>query len=220
MNVVLLASYFSDIEKNFEKFVMNCLTVAGAYVIAYFGSGLILGALDKYAFKKKLPDFVKKSISVLTGLVIAILVALYLFRSGGSGGEGDGGPGTGTGDSKHETKGDEPPQPAPKNQPTPKPVELPKGTGKRTPVTIELLSGSAGTGGRTYRIDGELKNLEELKAALIGRAATLPDGIELHFSTPGPDPVVIDRHVGIQQLRDWHKTQKGIYFAGIVESEK
>jgi hypothetical protein len=201
--IVLLATFFTDIEKNFERFVMNCLAVAGGYVVGYILSGMLLVGFEKSALKKKkLPDGLKKSVRLVAGLLIALLVALYVFRGFGSGGEGPGGPGTGVGDSKNDKKGDDPQQPPSKETTTPKPIELPKGTGERTLLGVTFLGGGDVTGGRAYMLGNEKKTFAELTEAIKIRRKEEPNGIKLIFGRSGADPVS-RQSTGVIALEEW-----------------
>lgn len=206
---LLLAAFFTDIEKNFERFVMNCLAVAGAYVVGYVGTGLLLASLDKWVFKKqKPPEFLKKSIRVLTGLVLALLVALYLFRGFGSGGDGPGGPGTGVGDSNNDKKGDEP-KALPKDVITPRPIDVPNKTGDRTAVRVTFLGGGDVVEGRAYLLDDErpAKTFAQLTDAIKKRKAAEPHGIKLYLGRTGADPVA-RQSTGVKALEEWAERER------------
>src|SRR4051794_28608492 len=76
--------------KELGEFMMNCLAVAGAFVVGYLLGGMGAWALDNWAFNKKSPAMLKKSIRVLTGIALALLIAFLVFRGGSGGGWGGG----------------------------------------------------------------------------------------------------------------------------------
>ncbi len=185
MNAVMASflSKFSNIENNLETLAMNCLAVAGGYLVGMLLGGLVIGGLDKWVLKKRTPDFIKQSIRTLTGILVALLVALMVF-GGGSGGEGDGGPGTGTQNSENDKKGDEPAKPDP-NRPTPEPIPLPKGTGEMAPVRVTFLGGADVRESKAYLLnDDPARTFPDLTAAIKKLRDSHPDGIKLVLGLP------------------------------------
>ena len=221
--IAVFASLWSGIdnaEATLKRLAMNCLIVIGAYVVGYIGGGIVLGALDKWAFKKKTPDGLKKIVRIVTGIIAAIIAASVLFWGGG-GGDGPGGPGTGTGgDSKNDKKGDEPQQPPQKDKPLPDPIKPQTGKGDRPALRVTFLGGSDVTGGRAYLLDDEkpAKTFAELTDAIKKRRAAEPNGIKLYLGRTGMDPVS-RQSTDVKDLEQWAE-KENIGFEWPVEDKK
>jgi hypothetical protein len=72
------------------RFIVNCLAVAGAFLV---GNLLVLGIcrlVAKAFFKERMPPLLERALRILGGLALAVLAAFLLFGSG-SGGIGGGG---------------------------------------------------------------------------------------------------------------------------------
>lgn len=158
-------------------FVVKCLAVAGGFLVGYFLGGMIAWALDRWVFAQKAPAPVKKAISWVAAVALALLVALILFGDGGNGLFGRGG---GTGDGKGTQTQDDgkttgTPQPKQKDQEQPKEKnDGPKPTSpKPTPgdMHVVILAGDELKDGRAYLLDGDPnpKTLEEFKDAVNAR---------------------------------------------------
>ena len=94
-------------------FVVKCLAVAGGFLVGYFIGGVAAWALDRWVFAQKAPDQLKKAVSIVFAIALALLVALIVFGEGGSGlFGGGGGDGKGT-PSQDDAKGKAAPPPAP-----------------------------------------------------------------------------------------------------------
>lgn len=156
-------------------FVVKCLAVAGGFLVGYFLGGVVAWALDRWVFAHKSPEPLKKAISMVAGVALAILVALIVFGEGGSGLFGGGGSGDGKGTpTQDDTKGKPPAQPEPKKDETPpKKDEPPKPSPKPMPgdVRVTILVGDDVKEGRFYLIDGDAtpKTLDEFKEAILAR---------------------------------------------------
>ena len=84
--------------ENVQRFATNCLAVAGAFVAGYLIGAVGGWAVDKWIFAKRSPDAAKKALSVLCGILLALLVAYLVFGDGSGGGWFGGGAGSGDGD--------------------------------------------------------------------------------------------------------------------------
>jgi hypothetical protein len=208
--IAVFASLWSGIdnaEETLKRLAMNCLIVIGAYVVGYIGSGILYAALDRWVFKKKTPDPIKKTIRVIVGIVVAVIVASLLFWGGGGGGEGPGGPGPGVGNEKSDKKGDEPTNPNSKDKATPEPVKLPEGKAERTLLAVTFLGGGDVTSGRAYMLGNEKKNFAELTDSIKKRKAAEPNGVKLILGRTGVDPVS-RQSTGVKALEEWAEKEK------------
>lgn len=209
--LAVFASLWSGIdnaEETLKRLGMNCLIVIGSYVVGYVGSGFLYSALDKWAFKKKSPDGLKKTLRILTGIIVAIIVASLLFWGGGGTGEGPGGPGTGVGNEKNDKKGDEPTNPNPKEKITPKRIDVPSGKGERTILTVTFLGVGEATDGKAFKLGDDKKKYAELTDAILKRRAVEPNGIKLVFYRTGTNPVSRQLSTSVKDLEAWAEKEK------------
>ena len=63
-------------------FAVKCLAVAGGFLAGYVIGGMGAWALDKWALAKKSPDVLKKTISFLCAVALALLIAFIVFGDG------------------------------------------------------------------------------------------------------------------------------------------
>lgn len=151
---------------------LNCLAVAGGYLAGHVLGALVAWGLDRWVFAQKAPDFVKKLVSIVCGIALAILVALVVFGKGGGTGGGSGeGQGKGAGD-----PGANPGKADPKADDVRPPVkvDIPKGPPPPpdTPrVTVTFLAGDATQPGRYYYVGDERvpKSFDEVKEAVAAK---------------------------------------------------
>jgi hypothetical protein len=126
-------------------FVVKCLAVAGGFLVGYFVGGAVAWALDRWVFAHKAPEPLKKAVSMVAAVALAILVALIVFGEGGSGLFGGGsGDGKGT-PAPDDNKGKAAPTPPPeqkKDEQPPKKDDPPKTPVSPMPgdVRITILS--------------------------------------------------------------------------------
>ena len=188
-------------------YAIKCLAVAGGFLIGYFLGKLVAWALDRWILANKSPDQLKKAISLLCGLALAILVALIVFGEGGNGLFGSGGgDGQGKGQPTPANDGKAAPTPAvePKEVP-PKKDETPKlPPPKATPddVRVAILAGDEVKDGRFYLIDGDSapKSLKELQALAASRKSAKADTMLIfRFKTE----TLSNTHPEMQRLTAW-----------------
>lgn len=92
----MLAVSLTDFSKNnIAALFTGCLAVAGGFLAGYLFGALLAYAFDKYVVRRESPHGLHKVIRYATGLIVAIIVALLVFRGGTGGGDGNGGSGTG-----------------------------------------------------------------------------------------------------------------------------
>ncbi len=84
---------YADFIANAGKVFIGILAVAGGFLIGNWLTLLICRVLAKFAFKQKINNTLERALRVIGGIIVAILVALIVFRGGsgwGFGGSGDG----------------------------------------------------------------------------------------------------------------------------------
>ena len=92
----MLAVSLTDFSKNnIAALFTGCLAVAGGFLAGYLFGALLAYAFDKYVVRRESPHGLHKVIRYTVGLIVAIIVALLVFRGGTGGGDGNGGSGTG-----------------------------------------------------------------------------------------------------------------------------
>ena len=191
-------------------FAVKCLAVAGAFLVGYLLGGAIAWALDRWAFAKKAPDPLKKTVAVASAVALALLVALVVFGDGGSGlFGGGGGDGKGT-PSQTDDKGKAPAPEPKKIEAPPKKDETPKAPPKPTPgdVRVTILAGEDVKEGKFYVLEGEAapKTFEELKTAVAARRAGAEHDLTLIFRFRGAS--LSPTHPDMQRLTAWLKEAK------------
>jgi hypothetical protein len=210
MGELLLADgILSGASERLAAFAVKCLAVAGGFLVGYFLGGVIAWALDRWVFAHKAPDPLKKAVSIVCGIALAVLVALIVFGEGGSGLFGGGGAGDGKG-SPTDDKGKSAPEPK-EPIPSPKVVEPPKTpNAKPTPgdMHVTILAGDAVLDGRFYLIDGDPtpKTLEELKETVATRRKESKHEVTLVFRFK--KEVLSSTHPEMQRLTAWLKEAK------------
>jgi hypothetical protein len=206
MYTSLFADVTSGMADKVAAYAIRGLAVGGGFLLGYaLGKG-VAWALDRWVFAHKAPDQLKKACALLSGVAVAVLVALVLFGEGGNGLFGGGGTGDGKGspDQKGKadptradrTKDDSVPQPKPVDPVTPpKPADA--------VIRVTVLGGSDVPG---YLLDDETKpkTFAELKDAVAARKAKEQGalGLALYFR-PTNAPSLDPPHYSIGQLTRW-----------------
>ncbi|MCI0701014.1 MAG: hypothetical protein L0241_08020 [Planctomycetia bacterium] len=195
-------------------FAIKCLAVAGGFLIGYFLGGVIAWALDRWVFAKKSPEALKKVVSIVCGIALAILVALIVFGEGGSGlfGGGGGTPGDGKGAPDSEDKGKTPP--APPTPPEPKDkqpkieIKPPDPKPGSPEMRVVIRAGADVKNGEFYEVDGDPnpKSLATLKEIVDTRRKDEKGELMIFFrfkSVPLPPG-----HAAMRELDKWLKEAK------------
>jgi len=77
-----------------ERFFTNSLLVVGGFAVGYVLTGVIAYFFDRWATRNQSPQGLHKLARWIGGVVVAVMVALYLFQggkgTGGTGGDGNG----------------------------------------------------------------------------------------------------------------------------------
>jgi hypothetical protein len=200
--------------KQVEAFAMNCLTVVGAFIAGYVIGAIGSWAIDKWLFAKRSPHVAKKAISILTGLVIAAIVAFLVF-GGGSGfgtGGGSGTDGTGSTDSQDGQSPDS--SPARPVDPKVQPKIDPKDSDYHKPgdpeVHITFLGGDAVQGDRFYLVDDDAipKSFAELKTILLKKKEAAAGPLTLIVRYPmDPRQRIDPNSINVAQVTSWAEGQ-------------
>ena len=146
-------------------FAVKCLAVAGGFLAGYVIGGMGAWALDKWALAKKSPDVLKKTISFLCAVALALLIAFIVFGDGsGSGWLGGGGGPDGPGNNANNPDSGQKP-----DTNAPKPVDP-----KVQPKIDTLTLYNAG------------KNKSEMESFMVlgfgGRGHDLPPSYEVKYA--------------------------------------
>ena len=210
MPTILFAAFPGS--EQLAAFGVKCLAVAGGFLAGYVIGGAGAWALDKWAFAKKSPDVLKKAISFLTGVALALLIAFIVFGDGAGGGWLGGGGPNGPGNNSNNKDDGKSADPAtatpidPKVQPkidTPKTPELHPDDPK---VRITFLGGDAVQGDRFYLIDDDAvpKTFAELKAIVQKRKETANGPLTLIVMYPSDPKQRIDpSSINVTQVTSW-----------------
>ncbi len=88
----MLAVSLTDFSQgNIAAFATGCLTVVGGFLAGYVAGMLAGKAFDKLVVRRESPRGMHKVIRYTCALIVAIIVALIVFRGGGGDGNGNGG---------------------------------------------------------------------------------------------------------------------------------
>ncbi len=203
----------SGLGEKVAGYAIKALAVAGGFLVGYgLGRG-VAWALDRWVFAHKAPDQLKRAVAIVSGVALAVIVALVVFGEGGGGFFGGGGGGEGKGTPTPDGKEKQQPAPVtPKEEPK---VVLPKvepkpPDPKPTPgdVRIAILGGTDVRDGKFYVIDEETtpKTLDEVKKWIADRR-----------TNPKNEPVLVlrfakerlsDSHPEMKKLDAWLKESK------------
>jgi len=191
--------------------VVKALAVGGGFLVGYFLGAAIAWALDRWVFAHKAPPQLKKVVSILAGLALAILVALIVFGEGGHGLFGNGGgDGKGTPTPAENGKETKVPERAPKTEQPPKEPPSKPPEIKPTPgdVRVAILGGSAVHDGRFYLLDNDTmpKTFEEFKDAINNKRKISKTEITLVFRFKGAE--LSPTHPEMKKLTAWLQEAK------------
>ena len=165
------------------QFFLNCLVVVGGFVVGFVLTALAAWAFDKWITHRTSPSALHKLVRYMGGLIVAILVAMYVFTNGrGSGGNGGGGdpaatsPGTGNAVSTSPTTA------------TP-PTRSTRPTQTSEPIRITILGATYREDGKYYLLDDEDKNqvsIEGVKQHIRKRKANAvtAQNVEIRLAPP------------------------------------
>jgi hypothetical protein len=217
MFAMLLVGFPSS--KELGDFALNCLAVAGGFVVGYILGATLAFALDNWALNKKSPEVLKKSIRVLAGIGLALLIAFLVFKGGSGGGWGGGnGPeGPGSNGAQNPDNGQAEPKQESKMPKidTPKSPELNLDDPK---VRVTFLGGEAVQGDRFYLVDDEPvpKNFAEMKSIVLKRKAASVRPLTLIVQYPADPKQRIDPNsINVTQVTSWAEANGiGVYKPG------
>jgi len=214
-----LASGFPS-SKTIGEFALNCLAVAGGFVVGYLVGAILAWALDNWALNKKSPEVLKKSIRVLAGIALALLIAFLVFQGGSGGGWGGGngpaGPGSnGSANPERGAKTDPKQDVKPPNIDTPKMPELNPDDPR---VRVTFLGGDAVQGDRFYLIDEEMspKTIAEVKSTILKRKEASSRPLTLIVQFPADPKQRIDLNsLNVTLITSWAEMNGiGVYKPG------
>jgi hypothetical protein len=122
-------------QEQIALFVQKLLMIAGGFAAGYLAAWLACVGFDKTVIKGKSPDGLHKWARRIGGVLVALVVAFFIFRGGNGTGEGTGtGDGTGTG-----------PATSPSTNPAaaPSTPKLPEVAVDTVPVYVTVYAGAA-----------------------------------------------------------------------------
>ena len=140
--------------------------MAGGFLAGYLFGALLAFAFDKYVIRRASPHGLHKVIRYSVGLIVAIIVALLVFRGGTGGGDGNGGSGTGVtpGEQTSDT-GSQPITASPQNtKPEPSKIQIDE------VVSVKVFGGAdveAGTE-RFFQVDNDASDGKAVMVDLGG----------------------------------------------------
>ncbi len=123
-------------QEQVTEFLQKLLMIVGGFVAGYLGAWLACVGFDKTIVKGKSPDSLHKWARRIGGVLVALVVAFFIFRGGtggGGGGGSDTGPGTGSPTSPN----------TPSTDQTPATEKLPEVAVDAVPVYVTVYAGAA-----------------------------------------------------------------------------
>jgi hypothetical protein len=214
----LVPLFVSGIADKAADLALNCLAVAGGYLVGFLFGAAVAWALDRWAFAHKTPEPVKKGIAILAGIAVAVLVALLVFGkgSGSGGGSGDGtGKNAGSPSDAPADAGKQAPPPRDTKTPPPKiePTPSPRVEPDAPQIKVTFLGGDAvSSGERFYLIDesGEKRHtFDEVKAAIEKKKQEAGSRqLILVVQYPSDPKLAADAQSRtVSQVKDWAKSR-------------
>lgn len=192
---------------NLTNVGINILAIIGGFIAGYIITWILVALLSKYALKRKIPRPVQLLLRYVGGLLLAILIALYVFGEGGGGMGSPGDDGINSGDQQGEEIPDVPdPRPEPEQQPDPQPENTePVPKGQRMEI---IVLGGYISDMKYYRLveTGEEFTLQELTER-IQQKLLEPNSVlkELRIRKEGGDAGEVSP--AVNALETWAKRQ-------------
>jgi hypothetical protein len=156
---------FAGVFDNFERVAVGLCAIAGAFVLGYLLSGLLVACYYRLYLKKRSSPLVMRACRLIGGVLAALIVAALYFGEGGFGGGGgqQSGPEGGREPGKFIDEKEDP-----KKKTSPEKKEGDVSPEERIRVT---MLGQDAPGDRYYLIDDDKspKSLTELKDAILSR---------------------------------------------------
>ncbi len=122
-------------QEQIAEYLQKLLMIAGGFGAGYLGAWLACVGFDKTIVKGKSPDGLHKWARRIGGVLVALVVAFFLFRGGT--GTGGGGPDTGQGTGSPTSPSTQP------TDPTPPTEKLPEVAVDAVPVYVTVYAGTA-----------------------------------------------------------------------------
>jgi hypothetical protein len=208
--------FVSGAAEKLAAVAIKCLAVGGGFLAGYLLGGAIAFALDRWVFARKAPDLVKKAVRWVSGLILAVIVALIVFGEGGGGfGLGGGeGKGSGTSGTDGHSKDKQSPQPATpdKERPPVGPVTPADTRPAEVVIRVTILGGTDVTHERFYLIDDDrtAQTFAEVRAAVAKRKAGDKRKATVAILFPPPPNRLPLEHPAVTQLVTWARDEAGL----------
>lgn len=122
-------------QEQIAQFFQKLLMVIGGFAAGYLFTWIAGVGFDKTVVKGKSPDFLHKWARIIGGVLVALVVAFFVFRGGKGNGDGTGGDGPGTGPTTNPT--------SPQTSQTPITQKQPEVAVDAVPVYVTVYAGNA-----------------------------------------------------------------------------
>lgn len=211
----LWANWMDHLARQATLLVMKLLIIAGAYVVGSFLGTLLAVALNRWVFRKKMPEVGKQLCSMVGGLLLALLAALFVMGSGGSGLFGGGGEGTGENPTPTEGSSTDsaPPQEAVGIPPRPQ-VSPPPQREVSTVIRVTVLAGKAVREmGRFYLLEDDPtpRTFTEITDAILQRRPKTGERLTVWILFPAdPNLAPPTNDPKVARLVDWVRQEAGL----------
>ncbi len=166
--LVLVPLLGASLVDNSIEVVYKLLAVAGAFLVGYFGSIWLSMLVLWSTYRKQIPQVIKKLIGVISGVLLALAVFLWVFGTGDGYGIGSG-PGLG-GPGKQSDQEPTTPSQAPRLEQSMTPLSEPTAapTKQQTRARVVVLGGNQVDQQRFFQLEGDERpvDLAEVQARI------------------------------------------------------
>lgn len=215
----LWANWMDNLARQATVLVIKLLIIAGAYLVGSLLGTLLAVALNRWVFRKKMPEVGKQLCSLLCGLLLALLAALFVMGSGGNGLFGGGGGGEGNGENSNpaqkegSSNGNLPPRDN-EEKPSPSQTSPPHQREVSRVIRVTVLAGEAVQKmGHFYLLEDDPtpRTFAEITEAILQRCSKTSERLTvwiLFLADPRRAPPLNDPKV--TRLVDWVRQEAGL----------
>jgi hypothetical protein len=216
---VVWANWFDHLAHQATLLVIKLLIVAGAYLVGSVLGVLLAVALNRWVFRKRMPEVGKQLCSLICGLLLALLAALFVLGSGGDGLWGGGGAGNGSGEGANSSSAPRvgnhaSPQEETHETPSPTPSVPPLHREVSTVIRVTVLAGKAvREAGRFYLLDDDPnpRTFSEITEAILLRRSRTKERLTVQILFPAdPNLAPPQNDPKVTRLTEWVRQEAGL----------
>jgi hypothetical protein len=213
----LWANWMDNLARQATLLVMKLLIIAGAYLVGSLLGTLLAVVLNRWVFRKKMPEVGKQLCSLICGVLLALLAALFVLGSGGNGLFGGGGGGEGSGENPTQTEGSSTGNTSPQEPvetPSPPQVTSPPQREVSKVIRVTVLAGAAVQKmGHFYLLEDDPtpRTFAEITDAILQRRPKTSERWTLWILFPAdPNLAPPPNDPKVTRLVDWARQEAGL----------